>query len=589
MTIDVWVTLAVLILALGLFISEKLPVDVVALLVLATLLVTGVLSPAEAFSGFSSEATITVAAMFVLSAGLQRSGAMLGLGARLARIRWPWLQALLVMAVIGPLSAFVNNTAAVAVFLPLVLAASLASRRPASRILIPLSYAAQMGGVCTLIGTSTNLLVNSMIVDAGLPGFGLFEFSELGLIMLAAGVAYLVLVGPWLLPDRTANEFQELPELGKYLTELRVRPDSALIGKTTTEVGSAEKFGIMVIAVLRGAGSVPMARATPIELGDVLLAQGDWSKLQEFGKRFGLRLEAENHQVNANHGGDAVLVEAMIAPNAHLQARTLAEVDFQGGHRAIVLAIHRRGEVLRDKLREVRLAVGDLLLMAVPPEELPRLRQDANVVVVSTKEQEQISWRRAIVALSIMAAVVLVASQGWLPIVASALVGCIALVLLRGLTPEEAYRAVDWRVVMLLAGLLPLGLAIQKTGLANIVVTQLMPLLGPQGPLALLAVLYLATMVLTEVMSNSAAAVLLTPVALSSAVALGVDPKPFVIAVMFAASTSFATPVGYQTNTMVYNAGGYRFTDFMRIGIPLNLLFWLLAVIFVPRYFPFHP
>lgn len=587
MSLDAWLTLVLLLIALSLFISEKLPVDVVALLVLASLLVSGVLSPAEALSGFSSEATITVAAMFVLSAGLQRSGALLGLGAGLARVRWPWLKALLVMAVVGPMSAFVNNTAAVAVFLPLVLAASIADRSPASRILIPLSYAAQMGGVCTLIGTSTNLLVNSMVIDAGLPGFGLFEFSQLGLIMMAAGVAYLVIVGPWLLPDRTANEFQEVTELGKYVTELRVRPDTPLIGKTAIQVGSSEKFGVTVIAVLRGEGSVPGARSTPIELGDVLLVQGEWPRLQEFGKHFGLRMEAEHERTGAQAHGDAIIVEAMIAPNAKLAMHTLDERDFQQTHRVAVLAIHRRGEVLREKLRDVRLAVGDLLLMAVPPEQLARLRRDSDLVVVSEKEQEKISWRRAMAAILIMAAVVLVAAEGWLPIVASALLGCIVLVVARGLTPEEAYGAIDWRVIMLLAGLLPMGLAIQKSGLAGILVGQLIPILGPHGPLALLAVLYLITAFLTEVMSNTAAAVLLTPIAISSALAMGVDPKPFLVAVMFAASTSFATPVGYQTNTMVYNAGGYRFSDFLRVGIPLNLLFFVVSVALIPRIWPF--
>ena len=589
MSTDAWITLAVLLVALGLFISERLPVDVVALLVLAILLVTGVLDPIEALSGFSSEATITVAAMFVLSAGLQRSGALRGLGAGLAKVRWPWLQALLVMAVVGPLSAFINNTAAVAVFLPLVLAACLAGRRPASRILIPMSYAAQMGGVCTLIGTSTNLLVNSLMIKAGLPGFGLFEFSSLGLVMMAAGMIYLVVVGPWLLPDRTSNEFQELPRLNEFLTELRVRPDSGLIGKTLLEAESVAKHGVHVIALLRGEGSVGAASMTPVALGDVLLAQGEWPRLVAFSKQFNLRLEAGSNEREKTRSGDAVLVEAMVAPNSRLQDHSLAELDFQPAQKVTFLAIHRRGAVLRDQLRDVRLVVGDLLLMAVPPPALQTLRRDPNLVVLSEKEADKVDWIKAAVASVIMIGVVFVAAQGWLPIVASALVGCIALVAFRGLSSEEAYAAVDWRVIMLLAGLLPLGLAMQKSGLAQSLVGQLLPVVGGHGPLVMLAVVYMITMVLTEVMSNTAAAVLLAPIAIGLAAGLGVDPKPFVIAVLFAASTSFATPVGYQTNTMVYNAGGYRFTDFMKIGIPLNLLFWALAVIFIPRMFPFYP
>ncbi len=589
MTIHAWFTIAILAGALILFISERLPVDVVALLVLASLLVSGVLTPGEALSGFSSPAVITVAAMFVLSAGLQRSGALRGLGSRLARVKWPWLQALLVMLVIGPMSAFINNTAAVAVFLPLVLAASVASRKPASRILIPMSYVSQMGGVCTLIGTSTNLLVNSLMIKAGLPGFGLFEFTSLGLLMMGAGTVYLVLVGPFLLPDRSANDFQELPEVGKYLTELRVRPNSPLLGKTLDSLDERATQDLRFTALMRGYGTVGAVGSTPLELGDVLLAQGDWPQLVEFGKRFDLRLETHDIAGTAPRRGDALLVEAMVAPNAYLQGHTLAELDFRSVRHISVLAMHRRGEVIRDKLRDVRLAVGDLLLMAVPPEALPALRRDPSVVIVSEKERPKVSWRRAVVALAIMASVIGVAAWGWLPIVASAIVGCIALVLFRGLTSEEAYDAIDWRVIMLLAGLLPMGLAIQKSGLAAILVAYLLPLIGDHGPLLVLAVIYGATMVLTEVMSNTAAAVLLTPIAITSAVGMNVNPKTFVIAVMFAASTSFATPVGYQTNTMVYNAGGYRFSDFMKIGIPLNLIFWILAVMFIPTVFPFNP
>lgn len=587
MTPDAWLTLAILAAAVLLFFSEKLPADVVALSVLATLLVSGVLNPTQALSGFSSEATITVAAMFVLSAGIQRSGALSGIGQRLARVRWPWLRTLLVMAAIGPISAFINNTAAVAVFMPLVLAASASSRQPASRVLIPMSYAAQMGGVCTLIGTSTNLLVNSLVVKAGLPGFTLFEFTQLGLIMLGAGMAYLVAVGPWLLPDRLANEFQELPELGKYVTELRVGPDSPLIAKTVAEVDSYDKYGVYVIAVLRGEGSVPTPRGSPLEAGDELLAHGAWPQLTEYAKTFGLLIEREDAQ-QASSGGGAVLVEAMVAPNGRLVGHTLAELDFQRMHLASVLAIHRRGEVLRARLNTVRLAVGDLLLMAVPADELVRLRDDPSLVVVREKEQARVSWRQAGLSLAVIAAVVLFAAQGWLPIMASALLGCIALVLLRCLTPEDAYNAIDWRVIMLLAGAVPLGIAIQQSGLAAYIVEQAVSAFGQHGPLAMLAAIYLLTMVLTEFMSNTAAAVLLAPMALTTATTMGIDAKPFIIAVMFAASTSFATPVGYQTNTMVYNAGGYRFTDFVRIGVPLNLLFFVLSMHFIPTLFPFR-
>ncbi|MEO8161898.1 MAG: SLC13 family permease, partial [Arenimonas sp.] len=437
--------------------------------------------------------------------------------------------------------------------------------------------------------TSTNLLVDSLMVKAGLPGFGLFEFSALGLVMMGAGMLYLVVAGPFLLPDRSTNDFEELSEVGKYLTELRVQAKSALIGKTIASLDPALLQDLHFTALIRAGGSVREVTTSPIEPGDVLLVQGEWPRLLEIGKRLDLRVETEGGGGKEPRQGGALLVEAMVAPNAHLQGHTLAELDFRTVRHVSVLAMHRRGEVIRDKLRDVRLAVGDLLLMAVPGEAMAALRRDPSLVIVSEKERPKVSWRRALVALAIMVAVVAVTTWGWMPIVATAIVGCIALVLFRGLTPDEAYEAIDWRVVMLLAGLLPLGLAIQKSGLATIVVGHLLPLVGGHGPLLVMATLYLVTMVLTEFMSNTAAAVLLAPIAITSALDMHVNPKSFVIAVMFAASTSFATPVGYQTNTMVYNAGGYRFSDFMKIGIPLNLLFWLLAMVFIPRMFPFQP
>lgn len=415
--------------AAALFISERLRVDVIALMVLSALLVLGLVGPDDALAGFSSEATITVAAMFVLSAGLSRSGALLGLGRQLARIRNPWVMLGVVLAVVGPVSAFINNTAAVAVFLPLLLAAALASRRAPSKFLIPLSYVAQMGGVCTLIGTSTNLLVNGMAKQAGEPGFTLFEFSELGLIFMAFGVVYLMVAGPFLLPEREAPALPASDEIGKYVTELRVPAGSALVGRAVADVRALETHRVYVLELIRGDEKHWAPRSTAIDVDDRLLVQGEWPRLTAFADAHGLRLEAVPQ---AERG---VLVEAMVAPNSRLEGRTLDDVSLPQQHESQVVALYRRGQRVAEQLRS-----------------LP-----------------------------------------------------------------------------------------------------------------------------------------LTPIALGTAESLGVDAKPMLVAVMFAASTAFATPVGYQTNTMVYSAGGYRFSDFVKIGVPLNLLFFALAIVFIPRYFPFMP
>jgi di/tricarboxylate transporter len=589
MDMDILLVLLVLVGAIALFVTEKLPVDVVALIVLASLLVFGLVTPSEALSGFSSEATITVAAMFVLSAGLQASGALTALGRLFARVRWPWLFTIMLLLTVGAISAFINNTAAVAVFLPLVLAAAAARRQSASQYLIPLSYAAQMGGVCTLIGTSTNLLVNAMARDLGHPGFGVFDFAPLGLIMLGAGLVYMLALRRWLLPHHSpAAELTEAYDLGKYITELRVSPDSPLVGKSVAEAKLGEKHGVFVLELLRGGDTFWAPRAERLQAEDVLLVRGDWTRLTELRDRAKLELEPEFKLGEEQFGeADRALVEAMIAPGSRLVGQTLASLEFQWHYNATVLAMHRRGEVLREKLKDVTLSVGDILLMATPKAEVAALRTNSNFVVLTQREEGVISRRKVALSLGILAAAVGVAAAGWLPIVASAILGCIALIATRCISNDQAYQAVDWRVIMLLAGVLPLGIALQKSGIADVVAGASVDLVGGFGPLAVLAVIYLITAMLTEVMSNNAAAVLITPIAYSTAISMDVSATPFLVAVMFAASTSFATPVGYQTNTMVYNAGGYKFVDFMKFGIPLNLLFWILAIVFIPRFFPF--
>lgn len=588
MSLEAALTFAILLGTIVLFVSERLSVDVVAMICLSALLLLGLVSPQEALSGFASEATITVAAMFVLSATLSRTGALRQVARLLSSLRTPGRFTLAVMVCLGGLSAFVNNTAAMAVFLPLVLATAARNRFSASRVLIPMSYAAQMGGVCTLIGTSTNLLVDSIARKLGHPGFGLFDFSLLGLAMMAAGFAYLLVFGRHLLPEHRQAELSDTYQLGKYVTELRVLEDSPLVGISVAEARLGERFGVYVLELLRGEDKVWSPRAQQLKAGDVLLVRGEWQRLTALREELKLALEPEFRLRDAQfEGPDQMLVEVMVAPGSRFMSHTLAELDFQWHYNATVLAIHRRGEILRNKLRDVRLNVGDVLLLLAPTSELPHLRRNPNLIVLHAREDESAQRRKAWLALSIMAGVVAMAALGWLPIVTSAILGCVAALVLGCIEPEEAYEAIDWRVIVLLAGVLPLGIALQTSGAAELLVSGSLAVVGTESPLLALAMIYLLAASLTEAMSNNAAAVLLTPIAFATAEAFGVDPTPFLVAVAFAASTSFATPVGYQTNTMVYSVGGYRFGDFVRVGLPLNLLFWALAVTLIPVFFPF--
>lgn len=589
MTVEIGLVLSIAAAAILLFVTEKLRIDVVALLVLSSLAILGLVNPAEALSGFSSQATITVAAMFILAAGLQNSGALSGMGRLLGRANSPFVFLLALFGILAVVAPFVNNTAVVAVFMPLVMTAAASIGMSASKALIPLSYVSQMAGVCTLVGTSTNLLVNAMARDLGHPGFSMFEFTPLGAICFVAGCIYLLTLGRWLLPDTRATELVEHYELGKYITELRVMHNSSLIGTSVGEAKLGEKFGVYVLELLRGEEKVWSPRSQILKEGDVLLARGDWSKLDELKKKAGLEIDPE-FKLKARileEGTQQILTEVMIAPRSRLIGSTLATLDRRWQHSATVLAVHRRGEVLRKQLKDVHLNVGDVLLMLTPESEMQGLRTDTNVIVLSQRDAEKPMGWRAPFALATMVLVIGISAIGWAPIAITALVGAVVMTLSGCLEADEVYDAVDWRIIILLAGLLPLGIAMSQSGAAEFIVANTLGMVSAFGPLVVLAVLYLMALLLTEFMSNAAAAVILTPIGMSTAHLLGVSATPFLIAVTFAASTSFATPVGYQTNTMVYNAGGYRFIDFIKVGLPLNLIFWVLGVIFIPVFWPF--
>lgn len=585
---EIALVLTLLVVAVVLFSTEKFPVDFVAVLVLGALLALRLVTPEEGISGFSNPATITVGAMFVLSGGLRKTGALDALGRTLLRIGSnPTALLALVMVTIGVISAFINNTAAVAVFLPLVLAIGQRRNMSPSRLLIPLSYASQFGGVCTLIGTSTNLLVSSISEREGRGPFSMFEFAPLGLIMLVAGTVYLLFLGRWVLPDRRGAQLTETYQLGDYLIELRLKDDSPLIGKTIASSPIAQSQAT-VIEILREKEKLWHPLHEILRAGDVLLARGKLDELMELRDSAGLiiepRFKLEDELLRTK---DVALVEALVAPRSWLIGRTLADLNFTRRYNALVLAIQRRGHSLREKLKDIPLHFGDALLLQAPQGEIARLRGGEDLIVLAEVEESGLRRHRAPLALAIIAVVVGLAAFNVLPILVTALLGCVAMIVTRCLTLEEAYAAIDWKVIFLLAGILPLGIAMEKSGAAQLIASHVLSAVGSLGPVAVLAAFYLLTAALTETMSNNAAAVLLAPIALSTADHLGVDGKPLLMAVCFAASTSFATPVGYQTNTMVYNAGGYRFTDFMRAGIPLNLIFWALAVYFIPKFWPF--
>lgn len=583
-----WATIAIIAAAMVVFASEKLRIDLVALVVLGLLLVLGIINVEEALSGFSNEATVTVAAMFALSMGIERSGALEPLGRGLSKIRKPWLLTLALMVTIAPMGAFVKNIALVATFLPLALRVCQKSGTSPARVLMPMAFAAQMGGVCTLIGTSSNLLADSLTQKHGLPGFGVFEFTKLGAILAVAGIAYLMIIGRWLLPKTVDTEMPVDEEIGKYVTELRTTEDSALLGKTISDLHMGEKFGVYPLELLRGEERQWSPRSQALQVGDILLVRGEWEKLEDFRKSQKLQHPREHHYA-AKGDGKQQVVEVMVAPASTIEGRRLGELDLSWRYDANVLAIHRRGHIVRKTMKSVELALGDVLLMLVDEERVAQLRNDDRFIVLSERDAREATPRKAWLAVGIMVAVVVVSGMHWLPIPAAAICGAVAMALAGCYGRKDVYEAMDWKIIILLGAILPLGIAIEKTGVADAVVHASMGLVGGHGPLLALLLVYMLTALLTELMGHNPSVVLMVGIAISVAHSVHADPRPFIVAVAFAAATSFATPVGYPTNTMVYYAGGYRFTDFMKVGIPLIFMFCALSMWLIPRFWPFHP
>ena len=591
MTFEILLVLAILAAAVACFATERLPVDLVALLVLSVLLVSRILTPEQAISGFSNTATVTVAAMFVLSAGLARTGVVNLLGQRLAKVGRLGLVPTLIalMALIGLVSAFINNTAAVAIFLPIVLGLARDSGISPSKLLIPLSFASMFGGVCTLIGTSTNILVSSIAEQHGLAPFGMFELSRLGLVLFAVGGLYLLTAGVRLIPDRRAGaDLTQSYGMGDYLTEILVLPESSAVGLSLRESPLVRDLDLDVLEIHRDGRRLAAGAETVLEAGDLLRVRCDVEKIRRAEEQKGIVLKSGlKWREEDLRSSETSLLEVLVAPGSALEGKTLKETGFRQIYGGTALAIRHRGELMRERLGTTQLRSGDVLLVEVRRDRIEALKRIQDFVIVSEIGLEEPLRGKLPLALAIVAGTVAAATLGVLPIVGSAILGSVLLVLTGCLTLEEAYQAIEWRVIFLLGGILPLGIALESTGAARLLSSLLVDTVGVWGPVAMVSVFYLLTSLLTEAMSNNATAALLAPIAISAAAALDVDPRPFLVAVTFAASASFMTPVGYQTNTLIYGPGHYRFTDFLRVGTPLNLLFWLIATLLIPRFWSF--
>lgn len=588
---DILILCLILAGAVVLFMTEWLRPDMVALLVLGALVVTGTLRAEEAVLGFSNPATITVGCMLVLSAALDRSGALSPVSntiARLGRGR-PFLTVGFLIVTVGVLSAFVNNTAVVAVFLPAVTAMAHSEKISLSKLLIPMSFAAQIGGVCTLIGSSTNLVVSSVSDQAGLGPIRMFEPTQLGAILFGVGIFLLLAVSYWLLvPRHVPGEAIDEYHLREYLAEVEVRPESPLVGRSLHDVATEEDLQVDIIGILRkGRRIMAPPVYNVIRAGDVLLVEGRVKHLLEVREKEGIDLKGDLVLHDADLASEEIsLFEAIVAPGSSLEGRTLRGFNFRRRTGLAPLAIHRTGQALREKIESVTLRLGDALLLQGSAADIETVKGGKNLLVLGPIGIRSPRRHKRPLALLIMTGVIVAAAAG-VSVVGAAIVGAVLMVVTRCLTLEEAYQSIDWKVLFLLAGVLPLGYAMTTTGAADLIARKILLPVGAFGPIAALAALYLITTLLTEVMSNNSAAAVLAPLAIATAYALDVDPRPLLMTICFAGSTSFLTPIGYQTNTMVYGPGMYRFWDFARAGWPLNLAFFILSVLLIPYIWPF--
>lgn len=572
-------TLGVVLLALVGFVVEWFPVDITALMVAVVLMLLGLVTPAEGISGFSNSATITVMAMFILSSGIARTGVIQGIGNLL--MRWGGKgasQQILVMGMmVAPISAFINNTAVVAVFMPIV--EDWCSRRgiSSSKLLMPLSYAAAMGGMITLIGTSTNLLASDLSGQLGYGEFSLFQFTVLGVICFGVGMVYLAWVVPWLLrshPGNTDSNGGRDYDLKDYVSEVVVTPRSKLVGQTLRASQLQRQFDVDVLELIRDGSHFPQPVADKvIHPEDILLVRGSREDVLKIREERGLEILPDVKFAlpgDTDTAGEEGIAEILILSNARLVGTTLKELRFRQRYNVTVLAIRRGQEVVRSRLGQVPLKFGDLLLVQGPKDSLRGLQTTRELLVLAQRDVETLRRDKAAIALTIGVGVILVAVLDWMPILVSALAGVALMVMTGCLKPGEIYGAVRWDVIFLLAGLIPLGIAMQNSGATDLLASQLAKAGGGLSGYWVLALFYLVTSLLTEILSNNATVVLMIPVAGQVGQLLGLNPLAFMYAVTFAASNSFMTPIGYQTNTMVYGAGGYRFMDFIRIGGPLN-------------------
>ena len=604
MTWEILFIFGLLAFAIVSFIWERISADLTSLTVFGILLFVSMLTKSDALPTleatlgvFGNSAPLTIAGMFIVSAALERTGAIdliTGYLRKLVKLPYRGFMFIMILGVAG-VSAFVNNTPVVIVLMPVILSLSREMGVASSKLLIPLSYASIFGGTCTLLGTSTNLLASGILLDAGHAPIGMFELASVGLPILAFGSIYLVLFGNKLLPHReTLTSILSDEERKEFITEAFIRAGSDLHGKTAKE-GELLKHGIRLLEIVRHGIAVPGdPRDHQLQYGDRLVLACRPSGVAEAHSMKGITIQTELAEgLETIVTDEGALVEGVVSPHASIAGSTLGEINFRQRFRMVVVAVHRKGTNQRERLSNLRLQAGDTLLMMGSTASIDSLANSDEIIILDRPRVPARSLRiKMPIAIATTIGIVTMATLNLVPIVSAVCLGVAILLLTGCMKAKDAYASVEWGILIIIFGMLALGQAMDSTGASLLIAENMTGLVGQFAPahlqnVIMLALIYVITSTFTEFLSNNAAVALMVPIALGIAVALGVDPRPFVVASCIAASASFATPIGYQTNTYVYGVGGYRFFDFTKVGLPLNLICFVVTVTVVPIFWDF--
>ncbi len=594
MTSQIAVTLSIIVGALVLFGTDKLRVDVVALLVLLAVALTGLVRPEEVFAGFSNPAVITVWAVYMVSGGMFKTGVADVLGKFILRMSGKSEIRLIVVIMLtcGIISAFINNVGATAMLLPAVVSISRQTKVPVSKLLIPLSFSSLLGGKLTLIGTPANILATSIVAENGLPTFGFFDFMPIGLVVFGTGILYMMFIGRRLLPIRQApSEEQATRELRKYISEVSVLPEGRLASQTLFKSRLGADYDLTVIAIIREDDVLSVFdRDTILKPNDLLMVEGNIEDLMRARDDLDLTIETEPHiQLGELDDNIAHIVEATLAPRSSMVGRSLSSIGFRDRYGFTALAIYRQGEVITQRLQSVELQFGDALLLQGPRHRMSGLNAKNDFMVLEPVTIPTNRRKKMPIAIGLMILVVGLVLFANFQISVAMVIGAVAMVLTGCLTMDEAHQSIDWRTVFLVAGMLPLGAAMENTGAARYLADLLLGVVGDMGPMAALAGIYILAAMITQPMSNAAAMVLVVPIALDTALSLGANHLTFTLAVVIGAATSFLTPVGHKANVLVFGPGGYKFFDYARVGAPLTLFLFIVTMIALPILYPLFP